>query len=127
MEQKAAEMKLNVDFSNVTDEQGVLGLAGPKSRDILASLTDSDVGEEGFKFMRAKDIILGGVKCYAIRITYSGKLSLVFISNLTSRWWGDNLVSKKIQMFRRMKKHGGQSTVIRGIAFPLTCYGGFIS
>lgn len=66
-------MKLDVKCSNVTDEQGVLGLAGPKSRDIMAALTDSDVSEEGFKFMRAKDIVLGGVKCYAIRITYSGK------------------------------------------------------
>ncbi|XP_041465760.1 dimethylglycine dehydrogenase, mitochondrial-like [Lytechinus variegatus] len=74
MEQKAFEMKLNVEFSNVTEEQGVLGLAGPKSRDILAALTDSDVSEEGFKFMKAKDIVLGGVKCYAIRITYSGEL-----------------------------------------------------
>ncbi|XP_072166701.1 dimethylglycine dehydrogenase, mitochondrial-like [Diadema setosum] len=74
MEQKAYENDLDVSFVNVTEEQGCLGLAGPSSRDILASLTDADVSEEGFKFMTAKNIVIGGVKCMALRITYTGEL-----------------------------------------------------
>ena len=35
----------DVRIENVSDERGVLVLAGPRSRDVLAKLTDADLGQ----------------------------------------------------------------------------------
>ena len=39
-----------------TDEISTIGLWGPRARDILASLTDADVSDEGFHFLTCREI-----------------------------------------------------------------------
>ncbi|HSO94156.1 MAG TPA: aminomethyltransferase family protein, partial [Candidatus Dormibacteraeota bacterium] len=58
-----------------TDRLCVIGLWGPRARDVLASLNpDDDISEDGFPFMQAKIIRLGGFDVFAQRVTYVGEL-----------------------------------------------------
>ena len=57
-----------------TDEISTIGLWGPRARDILASLTDADVSDEGFGFLTCREIQVGGATVLASRISYVGEL-----------------------------------------------------
>ena len=60
--------------TDVTSAWTTLGLWGPRARDILASVTDSDVSNSGFAFGTCAEIELGGVTVLASRISYVGEL-----------------------------------------------------
>lgn len=64
----------SVVIENVTPAWGVLAIAGPRSRQILAGLSDDDLSGAGFPFMAVREIHLGPVPVRAIRITYTGEL-----------------------------------------------------
>ena len=51
-----------------------LSIAGPKSRDVLAALTDEDVSNAGFRFMDYREIDVASVPAKVNRITYTGDL-----------------------------------------------------
>jgi glycine cleavage system aminomethyltransferase T/glycine/D-amino acid oxidase-like deaminating enzyme len=51
-----------------------VGLWGPRARDILGSLTDSDVSHEAFGFGRCRQLEVGPVSVLASRISYVGEL-----------------------------------------------------
>ena len=51
-----------------------LSIAGPKSRDVLAKLTDADVSGETFRFMDVREMDLCAVPALVGRITYTGDL-----------------------------------------------------
>ncbi len=51
-----------------------LGLMGPKSRPLLASLTGADLSNDAFPFGTSREIDLAGIRCRAVRITYVGEL-----------------------------------------------------
>ena len=57
-------------------DMGLVGLsiAGPKSRDVLARLTDEDVSGDALKFMDFREMDLGGVPATLNRLTYTGDL-----------------------------------------------------
>jgi glycine cleavage system aminomethyltransferase T/glycine/D-amino acid oxidase-like deaminating enzyme len=57
-----------------TDEVSTIGLWGPRARDILASLTDADVSDEGFGFLTCRTIDVDGIEVLASRISYVGEL-----------------------------------------------------
>jgi glycine cleavage system aminomethyltransferase T/glycine/D-amino acid oxidase-like deaminating enzyme len=62
-----------------TDEISTIGLWGPRARDILASLTDDDVSDEGFPFLTCREISVSGnggsaITVLASRISYVGEL-----------------------------------------------------
>jgi 4-methylaminobutanoate oxidase (formaldehyde-forming) len=60
-----------VDVSNA---YAVLGVMGPRSRELLASLTDSDLSNEAFPFATSREIDLGYAFARASRMTYVGEL-----------------------------------------------------
>jgi dimethylglycine dehydrogenase len=64
----------DVTISNVTDEIGTLGIAGPHSREVLCKLTDTDMSHEKFKFLTVKDIEIAGIPVKAMRLSYTGAL-----------------------------------------------------
>ncbi|XP_061654987.1 dimethylglycine dehydrogenase, mitochondrial [Phyllopteryx taeniolatus] len=74
IETEAAVGGHDVDIANVTEEMGVLGVAGPNSRKVLQKLTQEDMSHSGFKFLQCKSIQLAGVMLRAIRISYTGEL-----------------------------------------------------
>ena len=63
-----------VNLRETTDELSVIGMWGPSSRDVLGQVTDADVSEEGFPFMHARPLPIGGAAVLAQRVTYVGEL-----------------------------------------------------
>jgi glycine cleavage system aminomethyltransferase T/glycine/D-amino acid oxidase-like deaminating enzyme len=57
-----------------TDGYSVIGVMGPRSRDLLTGLTDADLSEEGFAFATSHRVLLAGVMVRATRMTYVGEL-----------------------------------------------------
>jgi dimethylglycine dehydrogenase len=51
-----------------------LSIAGPKSRDVLASLTDEDVSGSAFRFLDFRETHLASVPVMVNRVTYTGDL-----------------------------------------------------
>ncbi|XP_011617733.1 dimethylglycine dehydrogenase, mitochondrial isoform X2 [Takifugu rubripes] len=74
IETEAQDGGYEVDISNVTEDIGVLGIAGPNSRKVLQKLTNEDLSDAGFKFLQCKSIQLAGIPVRAIRISYTGEL-----------------------------------------------------
>ena len=65
---------LDVSIDDITDSLAIFGIWGPKSREILQSLTTSDLSNAAFAFMHSKEIEINGVRVRATRITYVGEL-----------------------------------------------------
>ena len=64
----------SVRAEDVTSRLACLGLWGPAAREILQPVTDADLGNEAFPYMRAREIAVGSVPCLALRVTYVGEL-----------------------------------------------------
>ncbi len=58
----------------VTTEWGVLVLAGPKSRDVLAKVTDADLSNAAFPWLSGKGISIGFAEAQALRVNFVGEL-----------------------------------------------------
>ncbi|MGI9353511.1 MAG: GcvT family protein [Rhizobiaceae bacterium] len=65
---------MNAQLVDVTSSFAVLSLFGPKSREILQSVTRDDVSNERFPFGTAKTIGIAGCPVNALRITYVGEM-----------------------------------------------------
>jgi glycine cleavage system aminomethyltransferase T/glycine/D-amino acid oxidase-like deaminating enzyme len=61
-------------LTNVTSGMGVISLMGPRSRDLLQSLTPADMGPAAFPFASSREIELGYSIVRASRITFVGEL-----------------------------------------------------
>jgi 4-methylaminobutanoate oxidase (formaldehyde-forming) len=59
---------------DATSAQAVLGVMGPRSRQLLSRLTDADLSNEAFPFATSQVIDLGYARVRASRITYVGEL-----------------------------------------------------
>lgn len=60
--------------TDVTWSYGMLGVMGPKSRELLLKVTDDDLSNEAFPFATAKEINVGYAKAFAIRMSFVGEL-----------------------------------------------------
>ena len=69
----AAREKLKADVVPA-DDTAILGIAGPKSRNILGALTDCDLQSESFPAMSRRDIVVAGVAVSAHRVSFSGEM-----------------------------------------------------
>jgi len=63
-----------IDIDDVTDDYAQTNVQGPRSRDLLQTLTSADLSNEAFPFRTARHVELGGVEVLCIRITYLGEL-----------------------------------------------------
>jgi dimethylglycine dehydrogenase len=63
-----------LEISNVTDDRGVLVVAGPKARDLLGKLTDADLSNDSFRWLNGREITIAGVALRALRVNYVGEL-----------------------------------------------------
>jgi 4-methylaminobutanoate oxidase (formaldehyde-forming) len=63
-----------VEFQDITEEKFTLSLMGPEARDILQTLTDSDVSNDAFKFASCQSLMIKGCAVLALRVTYVGEL-----------------------------------------------------
>ena len=58
----------------VSENFGVLAIAGPKSGEILSQCTDASLESTDFRWLTAKHITVTGVKLRALRVSYAGDL-----------------------------------------------------
>ncbi len=65
---------LDAHLVDVTSENAVFALMGPRARDVLASATRDDVSNAGFPFGTCRTIALAGAPVLALRVTYVGEL-----------------------------------------------------
>lgn len=63
-----------VHIVDVTSGYAVVNVTGPKARDVLASVSESDVSNAGLPFGHASEIIVGAAPVLAVRIGYVGAL-----------------------------------------------------
>jgi 4-methylaminobutanoate oxidase (formaldehyde-forming) len=63
-----------VDMRETTEELSVIGLWGPRAREVLGAVTSDDVSESAFPFMQAKHLAISGARAFAQRVTYVGEL-----------------------------------------------------
>ena len=64
----------DVKVTNVTDDWGVLVLAGPRSRALLAKLTEAELSNQAFRWLIGKEIEVAGIALRALRVNYVGEL-----------------------------------------------------
>ncbi|WP_288441618.1 FAD-dependent oxidoreductase [uncultured Pseudomonas sp.] len=69
-----AKGRKDVQIRNVTREMGALILAGPRSREVLAQLTDTDLSNEAFPWFTGQEIEVSGVPVRALRMNFVGEL-----------------------------------------------------
>ena len=84
----------SVHLEDVTSRYACFALWGPNSRAILQALTDSDLANREFPYLRARELSVGAVPCLALRVTFVGELGweLYCPSEFALRLW-DTLVS----------------------------------
>jgi dimethylglycine dehydrogenase len=71
---KLAPTDGSVTLQKITTQMGVLVLAGPKSRDVLQRLTDTDLSNDTFKWLTGKSINVGYAQSEALRVNFVGEL-----------------------------------------------------
>ena len=62
------------DFIIRSYDWNALTINGPRSRDVLASCTDTALDNASFRWMSAQEISIAGNKVWALRMSYAGEL-----------------------------------------------------
>ncbi len=65
----------SVEIVNKTDEVGILTLAGPKARAVLAACTGADLSNAAFGWLKAREITVAGIPVIALRLSFTGELA----------------------------------------------------
>jgi dimethylglycine dehydrogenase len=63
-----------VALANLTARYGSLIVVGPRSRELLARVTDADLSSEAFPWLAVRSIPLGYTEALAMRVNYVGEL-----------------------------------------------------
>jgi sarcosine oxidase, subunit alpha len=69
-----ADWGLRVHLTDVTQGLGAVNLAGPRSREIMARVTDLDCSSEAFTYLDGKRAEVAGVPCLILRIGFVGEV-----------------------------------------------------
>ncbi len=64
----------SVTFTNITNQMGVLVVAGPRSRDLLSGLTRDDLSNGSFRWLSGRWIDVGLAPALALRMNFVGEL-----------------------------------------------------
>ena len=64
-----------VQVADLTEANAAFNLAGPRSRELLSRLTERDLANGRFPYMRARRAEVAGVPCLLLRIGFTGELS----------------------------------------------------
>lgn len=78
-----------VQITDITPGTCCIGLWGPKARDVLATITDADMTNDGLKYFQAKKLTIGNVPVTAWRLSYVGELGweIYTTADLGQRLW----------------------------------------
>ncbi|KAB7613655.1 FAD-dependent oxidoreductase [Amylibacter sp. SFDW26] len=70
----AVERPDTVSFESLTEAYCGFNVAGPKSRELLSHLTQADLSNEDWTFMRSAQITVAGIDAIALRVSFTGDL-----------------------------------------------------
>jgi len=71
---RAVPLPGGTTFESRTEALCGFNVAGPRARDLLSRLTNTDLSDAAFAFMRSARIAVAGVDCIAIRVSFTGDL-----------------------------------------------------
>ena len=79
----------SVQVRDITAGTCCLGVWGPRARDLVQPLTDTDFSHKGFGYFKAKQAHLGDVPVTAMRLSYVGELGweIYTTADLGARLW----------------------------------------
>ena len=63
-----------VTIIDVTSAYAGLALSGPKARDLLSRVSESDLSDDAFPYLSAQEIWVGRGLAWALRVSYAGEL-----------------------------------------------------
>ncbi len=63
-----------VGVADISSSMCCIGLWGPESRRVVQSVTEQDVSNEAFPYLTTQRLMIGGIPCLALRISYVGEL-----------------------------------------------------
>ena len=72
---RADRLGLRAHVVDLTAERGAILVAGPRARELLASLTDDPIGPEAFPHMGVREMTVAGVACSTIRAGFVGEVA----------------------------------------------------
>ncbi|MDI1345481.1 MAG: FAD-dependent oxidoreductase [Pseudolabrys sp.] len=72
--ERHVDLSDRVTIVDVSSAFAMLGLMGPRAREVLQSLTSADLSTAAFPFATSQELELAGVPARATRITYVGEL-----------------------------------------------------
>jgi heterotetrameric sarcosine oxidase gamma subunit len=72
--QRSFDPDARVAVTDVTSAEAVISVMGPRSRELLQGLTDTDLSNAAYPFATAREIDLGMAFVRAARVTYVGEL-----------------------------------------------------
>jgi len=64
----------SVQFTQLTGTYGVLVIAGPRSRELLQQVSDTDFSNRAFGWLTTQDVVVGMAPAVAMRVNYVGEL-----------------------------------------------------
>jgi dimethylglycine dehydrogenase len=64
----------SVQLQTITTQRGVFVIAGPRSRELLQKLTDTDLSNDNFKWLTGQFINVGFAQADALRVNFVGEL-----------------------------------------------------
>ena len=70
----AVPLPAGTRWESVTEAMAGFNVAGPQARALLKRLTNADLSNEAFPFMRSARIEVAGVDCIALRVSFTGDL-----------------------------------------------------
>ncbi len=83
-----------VRMRDVTSSMAVLGVWGPRARDLLAKITTADLSTDAFGYMAARAVEIGPVPALALRISYVGEMGYeLYVATEHGRWLWDALLA----------------------------------
>lgn len=71
---KQVPLPESTHFESVTEKLCGFNVAGPLARNVLSRLTNADLSNAEFPFMRSKRIEVAGVSCIGLRLSFTGDL-----------------------------------------------------
>jgi sarcosine oxidase subunit alpha len=69
-----AEWRMEVRITDLTGALGAMNLAGPRSREALAPLTELDLEPDAFPYLHARSGRVAGIECLVLRLGFVGEL-----------------------------------------------------
>jgi sarcosine oxidase subunit alpha len=74
MQRWALIWNMDVSLTDQTSRLAAMNIAGPKSREILAQLTDMDLSAEAFEYLGVREGIVAGAPAMLMRVGFVGEL-----------------------------------------------------